>query len=252
MPFLKSIFYGGVQLPNPVQGLVGKTTPPTHVDTTAIVGQTIYTNTVSGISYMLDSLNPATWSTLNGGTAAVNTVNSLAPVGGNIILAGTAAQITASSAGHTVTFSLPAIVTAPGSLAATTTLAAGTSITAGTTLTATLGAITATNGNLVLGTAGNKIVSTSVGTTTAAGANSFGTVTLVNGTATVNTTAVTANSKIDLWRQSLGATGANPIGMLAVGTITAGTSFVIHACTTASSTTDVATDVSVVGWMLIN
>lgn len=126
------------------------------------------------------------------------------------------------------------------------------SVTAATTITATLGNIQATNGNLVLNTAGNKIVSTSVASTTTAGANSFGTVTLVGGTATVNTTAVTASSLIVLWRQSLGATGANPIGLLTVGTIVANTSFEIHAATTASATTDVATDVSVVGWMIIN
>lgn len=126
------------------------------------------------------------------------------------------------------------------------------SVTAGTTLTATSGAITATNGNLVLGTAGNKIISTSVASTTTAGANSFGTVTLSSGTATISTTAVTASSIIMLTRQSAGSTGANPLGMLSVGTISAGTSFVINALTTANSTTNVATDVSVVGWMIIN
>lgn len=127
------------------------------------------------------------------------------------------------------------------------------SLTASTSLTATLGAITATNGNLVLGTAGNKIVSTSVASnTTVAGANSFGTVTLVNGTATVSTTAVTASSLIMLTRQSPGATGAAALGMLSVGTITGATSFVINALTTANSTTNVAADVSVVGWMIIN
>lgn len=126
------------------------------------------------------------------------------------------------------------------------------SVTAGTTITATSGAITATNGNLVLGTEGNKLVSTSVASTTTAGANSFGTVTLSSGTATISTTAVTASSIIMLTRQSPGSTGANPLGMLSVGTIVANTSFVINALTTANSTTNVATDVSVVGWMIIN
>ena len=125
-------------------------------------------------------------------------------------------------------------------------------ITAGTTLTATLGAITATNGNLVLNTAGNKIVSTSVGTTTAAGANSFGSVTLVGGTATVSTTSVTANSLIYIWRQSIGATGAAALGHLTVGTITAATSFVINAVQAADATALQASDVSVVGWMIVN
>lgn len=131
-------------------------------------------------------------------------------------------------------------------------LNATTSITAGTTLAATLGNITATNGNLVLGTAGNKIVSTSVGTTTAAGANSFGSVTLVGGTATVSTTSVTASSLIYIWRQSIGATGAAALGHLTVGTITAATSFVINAVQAADATALQATDVSVIGWMIVN
>lgn len=126
------------------------------------------------------------------------------------------------------------------------------SLTASTTLTATLGAITATNGNLVLGTAGNKIVSSSVASTTTAGANSFGTVTLVNGTATISTTAVTASSIIMLTRMSPGATGAAALGILSVGTITASTSFVINALTTADSTAVATTDVSSIGWMIIN
>jgi hypothetical protein len=123
---------------------------------------------------------------------------------------------------------------------------------AGSFSTLAVSGTTTLDGNLVLDTAGNKIVSTSVATNTTAGANSFGSVTLVAGTATVSTTSVTASSLIVLWRQSLGATGANPIGHLTVGTIVAGTSFVIRASTTATATTDVATDVSVVGWMIIN
>ncbi len=126
------------------------------------------------------------------------------------------------------------------------------SVTAATTITATAGAITATNGNLVLGTAGNKIVSTSVASTTTAGANSFGTVTLVNGTATINTSAVTASSIIMLTRQSIGSTGAAALGMLSVGTISAGNSFVINALVTANATSNATTDVSVIGWMIIN
>ena len=126
------------------------------------------------------------------------------------------------------------------------------SLTASTTLTATLGAITASNGNLVLGTAGNKIISTSVATTTTAGANSFGTVTLSSGTATISTTAVTASSIIMLTRQSPGATGAAALGILSVGTISAGVSFIINALTTADATAVATTDVSSIGWMIIN
>jgi len=116
------------------------------------------------------------------------------------------------------------------------------SVTAGTTLTATLGAITATNGNLVLGTAGNKILSTSVGTTIAAGANSFGTVPLVGGTIVVSTTSVTANSIILLTAQNLGTVVAP--SALTVSARSAGVSFTILASQ--------ATDTSTIGWEIIN
>lgn len=123
-------------------------------------------------------------------------------------------------------------------------------VNAGTSMTATLGAITATNGNLVLGTAGNKILSTSVATTTTAGDNSFGSVTLSSGTATVATTAVTDNSLIVVWRQAVGASTA--LGEISVGTISAATSFVVYAATVGTPGTPLATDASVVGWMIIN
>lgn len=132
------------------------------------------------------------------------------------------------------------------------TLSQAGALTATTSLTATLGDITATDGNLVLGTAGNKINSTSVATTTTAGANAFGTVTLVLGTATISTTAVTASSQIMLTRQSIGSTGAAALGHLTVGAIVAGSSFVISAVQAADATADQTTDVSVIGWMIIN
>lgn len=145
------------------------------------------------------------------------------------------------------------IVSTTGNIVATAgQVNAGTSMTAGTTLTATLGDITATNGNLVLNTAGNKIVSTSVGSGASAGANSFGTATLTGGTVTVSTTAVTASSIIILTRQSVGATGANDLGILSVGTIVAATSFEINAWTVTNATALQADDVSVIGWMIIN
>lgn len=126
------------------------------------------------------------------------------------------------------------------------------SLTASTTLTATLGAITATNGNFVRGTAGNKDIYSSVASTTTAGANSAGTVTLVGGTATVSTTAVTANSLIRLTRQSVGSTGAAALGILSVGTITAATSFVINSWDVADATALAATDVSSIFWEIVN
>lgn len=126
------------------------------------------------------------------------------------------------------------------------------SLTTTTSLTATLGNITATNGNIVRGTAGNKDVYTSVASTTTAGANSAGKVTLVGGTATVSTTAVTASSLIRLTRQSVGATGANDLGILSVGTIVAATSFVINAWTVTNATALQTDDVSEIFWEIVN
>jgi hypothetical protein len=121
-----------------------------------------------------------------------------------------------------------------------------------TSLTATAGNITATNGNLVFGTAGNKTMYTSVASTTTAGANSAGKVTLAGGTATVSTTAVTASSIIRIYRQGVGSTGAAALGQLSIGTIVAGTSFVINAWSAASATALATTDVSSIGWEIVN
>lgn len=156
--------------------------------------------------------NLGVWIALGGGSVAVSAVN------------GTANQITSANAGGVVTLSLPAAITAPGSVSAT------------TTLTATLGAITATNGNLVLGTAGNKL-------SIATGANaSVGTAELVAGTVTVSTTAVTTNSKIFVTVATLGTVAA-PQAMY-VDAIVNGTSFDI--------TSADGTDTSFVNWWIIN
>lgn len=92
------------------------------------------------------------------------------------------------------------------------------------------------NGNISLGTAGNKINITT-------GSNaSIGTATLSGGTVTVNTTAVTANSIIQLTDATTGA--LTNVGAPTVGTIVAGTSFVINS-------TNVL-DASNVNWFIIN
>jgi hypothetical protein len=132
-----------------------------------------------------------------------------------------------------------------GNMAVTGSIGASTTITAGTNL-------ATTNGNLVLGAAGNKIVRSAASNTTAAGANSAGTVTLTGGTATVATTSVTASSLIDLSRMSIGATGASALGQLSVGTITPGVSFVINSVQAADATALQASDVSVIKWSFDN
>lgn len=158
-----------------------------------------------------------------------------------------------TSGNLTATFaSPPPIGSTTPNTGAFTTLSATSSITAGTTITATLGNITATNGNIVKGTAGNKDIYSSVASTTAAGANSAGTVTLVGGTATISTTAVTANSIIRLYRQGVGATGAAALGLLSIGTVTAGVSFIINAVQAANATALQASDVSIIAWEIVN
>lgn len=171
-----------------------------------------------------------------GGTGAVNIGNAT----GNTAVTGTLT----SSAG--ITASTGAITATAGAVVA------GTSVTAGTSITATLGNITATNGNIVRGTAGNKDVYSSVATTTTAGANSAGTVTLVAGEAIVATTAVTANSQIRLYRQGVGSTGAAALGLVTLLAKSAGTSFTIRAVQPADATAAQVADVSVIGWEIVN
>lgn len=248
----RALQYMGVRPKNPPNVQLALINPTTQDD---FVKGDLWLNTVLDTCFMWSG---DTWIAMgSGATGGVVTLTAdsggpLSPTAGNIDILGTADQITTTGAASTITISLPAAIIAPGSLETTTTLEAGTTIVAGTTITATLGAITATNGNLVLGTAGNKIVSTSVGAAAAAGANSFGKVTLVNGTITVATTAVTAASIIMLTRHSVGASGTDPIGLISVGTVVAATSFVINALDPADASQLIATDLSVVSWMIIN
>lgn len=218
---------------------------------------------ISPVAGNLDLLGDSTDGVSVVGTAGTQTVNVAAATTtqrGTMETSTDAESVTGTSTAVAVTpASLTARLAAPGAIGGTTpaagaftTVSATSTVTAGTTLTATLGAITATNGNVVLGTAGNKIMSTSVASTTTAGANSFGKVTLVGGTATVSTTAVTANSIIYLTRQGIGATGAAALGQLSVGTITAATSFVINSLLTADATALATTDVSSIGWFIVN
>ena len=177
-----------------------------------------------------------------GGTGATFIGNAT----GNTAITGALSTTTTLTGGTGITATTGDIVATAGAVSA------GTSVTATTTVTATLGDITSTNGNLVLGTSGNKIISSNVGTTAAAGANSFGSVTLVNGTVTVATTAVTTNSLVMVWRQTIGATGAAALGLISRGTIVNGVSFDINALDPSDATAVIASDVSVCGYMIIN
>lgn len=128
---------------------------------------------------------------LTGGGVAIDSfvpdagTNPVVPDGtGSITMAGTASQITTTGGLNTLTFSLPAAITAPGSLTTTTTLAATTTITAGTGITATTGNIVATAGDVTAGaavsatttvTGGTGVTATTGNVTATAGAVNAGT-----------------------------------------------------------------------------
>lgn len=126
-----------------------------------------------------------------GGTGAVQTINSLLPTAGNILIQGTGSQIGVANAGSTVTLSLPSAVTAPGSVASTTFLSAGTQLRC--------------NGG--------------------AATDFIGQATLVGGTATVANTNITANDRILLSVSNINA--STKLGQLTF-TITPATNFVIN------------------------
>jgi hypothetical protein len=215
---MSSSFQPGANLYTAAFGARPENVEVPHIDSRAPASTDVlypigkrWINTVSNISYTLTSFSSAlgvvsaNW-TVEGGSSNV------------VSIAGTANQITVANVGGAVTLSTPSSFVAPGSI------------------TGTLGAITATNGNLVLSTAGNKL-------SIATGANaSIGSAVLVGGTVTVSTTAVTASSKIFL---TVGALGTVAVAKAVhAGPIVAATSFVI--------TSADATDTSTVNWLIIN
>jgi hypothetical protein len=209
-----------------------------HIDTRAPAASDVnypvgkpWINQSANAAYVLTSLTSlngtvtANWQSTAGATSAIASINNNAPVAGNYTLAGTTNQIAVAQSSGTTTFSIPTSPSVAGTL------------TAATGLTATTGAITASNGNLVLGSAGNKIT---VATGTNASAGTSGAMTA--GVVTVNTTAVTANSLIFAIPKALG-TVTVPSSVY-VSSITAGTSFTL--------TSSAATDTSTWNWWLIN
>ena len=180
--------------PEGVEVPVVQTRDPSTYDWNYPIGKR-WVNRSSNTTFELTSItqsggvNTATWVTNGGATAAIATINSTSPVASNYVLAGTTNQISKADTAGTTTFSIPTGFVAPGSVTAT------------TTLTATLGNITATNGNLSLGTAGNKIViatgaNASVGTSAA----------MTAGAVTVATTASSATALIYFSRATTGGT----------------------------------------------
>lgn len=219
----------------------------------SITGAASITERVGTGNYSLDGAATSTYTFAPSTTSGtINFGGTGANIGTMTIAGGTGAQTVAianSTGGKTIS-----LATGAGANAVT---IGSTNTTSATTIQSGSGGITMTGaisltGNLTLVAAGNKINHTSVATTTTAGANSIGSVTLVGGTATINTTAVTTNSLIKIWRQTVGATGAAALGELSVGAIVNATSFVINSWQQANATALQASDVSNIGWEIVN
>ena len=176
----------GTTLVSTIAGNSGGARSPT-AGAMSIVGSGALAFAGSG-STLTGSITPGTAlaSTLTGGSGG-----ALSPTAGNFNLLGTANQITSIGSGSTITFSLPSAITAPGSITAT------------TTVTATLGNITATNGNLAMGTAGNKVI---VPTGANASAGLSGVMSGTPGAVTVATTACSATALVFYSRATTGGT----------------------------------------------
>lgn len=216
--------YTGVRAVRPPDLTIAERAP-TGSDTAFLPGQ-LWLDKAHDVSYQYSG---TTWIALGSGTTgAITTITgdsggAKGPSAGNFSLLGTANQITVTGGANKETFSIPAAFTAPGSITAT------------TTITATLGAITATNGNLVLGTAGNKIIiptgaDASVGTSSAMSGTP--------GAVTVATTACSATAKVFYSRKT---TGGTP-GQVSI-TAQDGTGFTL---------TSTANETSTFNWWIIN
>lgn len=176
---------------------------PTSRDKTGFAYGDMWINQTTDTSYQFMNVTAgaAVWEATAGGSAAVETITgdsggALSPTAGNFNLLGTANQITVSGSGSTETWSIPSSFVAPGSVTAT------------TTLTATLGNITATNGNLVLAHAGNKL---SIHASTAS-SDSVGVTSAMSGSpgaVSVTTSACTTSSIILFSRATTGGTPGN-------------------------------------------
>lgn len=223
-----------------------------HVSGSARITDTL---TVGGTSNLTGGVGIATSGSASYGlqTAGTWTTSSIAVGGGITPAANTTgavvnfnASITENATGtHPLITELyipaPTITNAGGSTTHMATVTIGgipTGITpTGTTsaLRIVAGDILNVNGNMVLATAGNKI-NIATGSNASAGVSAA----MTAGTITISTTAVTSSSLIFLTHATLGGTQ----GILSVGTIVDGTSFVINSSS--------ALDTGTVNYLIIN
>lgn len=281
--------YQGVKAQNP-PNLVLAQRAPNAQDISHDLGS-FWLNEATDTMYVLVDISAgaATWDALGGGGAGIDTINGVAPAAGNFTLAGTANQITATNGASTVTFSLPAAITTPGSLSATTTvtagtgisattgditavagdivanagnidaptgsLSAGTTVTAGTGISATTGDITAVGGNIV-STAGNLVAAVGNLSLPGAGAHAEiegGAATDFIGTATLAEGTVTVAHTGITAADRIMVTRSDINGSTALGVFevvkTPSTNFVINARNPADGTIQ-TNDVSVVEYVI--
>lgn len=280
-------YYGGGQVANPANVIFGTVSPPSNNAATG--GGIIYINTTTGDVYV--SYKAGAWSIAGSQAGGVATLTgdsggAISPSTGNINLLGTANQITTTGAGSTITWSLPAAITAPGSLTTTT------SLTAGSGFTVSAGAVTVTSGtsainisadaaattvNLATGAAAKTLTIGSTNTTSATTIQSgsgnvtisggslkinsaakqlqvhggavtdfIGQAVLVNGTVTVANTNIAATDRIFVTRSA--KNGSTAYGTFITG-ITAATSFTITSAK--SDTTTETNDASTVDYFIV-
>jgi hypothetical protein len=105
----------GYSLGSPLENIfpqpIVSTRNPTAADTNYELGQ-VWVNTGAATSFMLNQISggTASWTQLTAGTSDVDTINSLPPVAGDIVIAG-GTNVTDVNAGNTVTLNLDAAIT---------------------------------------------------------------------------------------------------------------------------------------------
>lgn len=189
------------------------------------IGLTAWVNSLGGAWIAIGTGSVGGISTITGGSGG-----PLSPTAGNINILGTSNQITATGAGSTLTLSLPAAVTVPGSLASTTTMTAGTDI-------------TATAGNVIINGAGKQLRVHGGAVT-----DFIGTATLAAGTVTVANTNIAATDRIFIQRVSIN--GSTTLGEFTY-TISAATSFTITSVILGTPGSPQTGDTSVVTYHIV-
>lgn len=216
--------------PGPVEALFPKPIiskrAPTTLDTGNLPGQT-WINQVGNTAYQLikNSGGVATWIESATLTPTLTTVTATTFQTATVATRTTFSGSTVSATGTDANIGLTVTPKGNGDLTVTT------------------GDVIASNGNIQATTIGTGLV-------LAEGANArIGTATLVGGTIAVANTSVTANTRVYICRTSAGAV-PGALGSLIV-TKNAGVGFTIDAISPADGTSAVATDVSVVDWILV-